>query len=306
MSTVELPTILVKTINCQQGAVRAVRFNVDGNYCITCGSDKSVKLWNPYRGAPLKTYLGHGYEVLDACGSSDNSLIATGGLDKQMCVFDVETGKMYRKWRPHAGRINAVAFNEDSTVVFSASLDGTVRCWDMRAKGGEPIQTLDEATDSVTTLCVSDHEIVTGSADCNVRRYDLRDGRMLVDFVAKAVTSVCLTKDGQCQLVSTMDGVVRLLDKDNGQLLADYVGHKNKEYKIDSCLLSSDAQVCSGSEDGHVYIWDLVDMRILTRLPLPGRSVIHSISPHPTKMMLISASGSDIYLWQSVDCVDES
>lgn len=39
-----------------------------------------------------------------------------------------------------------------------------------------------------------------------------------------------------------------------------YTGHKNNEYKIDSCLLSSDAQVCSGSEDGQVYIWDLVDV----------------------------------------------
>ncbi len=80
---------------------------------------------------------------------------------------------------------------------------------------------LDEATDSVTSLYVSDHEIVTGSADCSVRRYDLRDGRMLVDFMGKAVTSVGLTKDGQCLLASTMDGNVRLLDKDNGQLLAE-------------------------------------------------------------------------------------
>ena len=31
-------------IDCQQGAVRAVRFNKDGNYCITCGNDKTVKL----------------------------------------------------------------------------------------------------------------------------------------------------------------------------------------------------------------------------------------------------------------------
>ena len=39
---------------------------VDGNYCLTCGSDKSVKLWNPHSGLLLKTYMGHGQEVLDA------------------------------------------------------------------------------------------------------------------------------------------------------------------------------------------------------------------------------------------------
>lgn len=41
---------------------------VDGNYCLTCGSDKTLKLWNPHKGTALRTYQGHGYEVLDATG----------------------------------------------------------------------------------------------------------------------------------------------------------------------------------------------------------------------------------------------
>ena len=45
--------------------MRAVRFSVDGNYCMTAGQDKNVKLWNPNKGRSLKTYSGHGYEVLD-------------------------------------------------------------------------------------------------------------------------------------------------------------------------------------------------------------------------------------------------
>lgn len=49
-----LPQHLVSRLECKQGAVRAVRFNVDGQYCITCGSDKSVKLWNPKRNLLLK------------------------------------------------------------------------------------------------------------------------------------------------------------------------------------------------------------------------------------------------------------
>ena len=34
------------SIDCVQGAVRAVRYNVDGDYILTCGSNKTVKLWN--------------------------------------------------------------------------------------------------------------------------------------------------------------------------------------------------------------------------------------------------------------------
>ncbi|EDL10997.1 RIKEN cDNA 1500041N16, isoform CRA_b, partial [Mus musculus] len=99
----ELPQKRMKTLDCSQGAVRAVRFNVDGNYCLTCGSDKTLKLWNPLRGTLLRTYSGHGYEVLDAAGSFDNSHLCSGGGDKTVVLWDVATGQVVRKFRGHAG-----------------------------------------------------------------------------------------------------------------------------------------------------------------------------------------------------------
>lgn len=45
---------------------------VDGEYCLTCGSDKKIKLWNPYKELCLKTYAGHGDCVMDVCGSCDS------------------------------------------------------------------------------------------------------------------------------------------------------------------------------------------------------------------------------------------
>lgn len=103
-----IPTVLADTLDCKQGAVRAVRYNVDGNYCLTCGSDKSLKLWNPERKLALKTYTGHGYEVLDARGSCDNAQIVSCGMDKVVIVWEVGTGLAVRKYRGHAGTVNCV------------------------------------------------------------------------------------------------------------------------------------------------------------------------------------------------------
>jgi mitogen-activated protein kinase organizer 1 len=41
---------LKSKITPDQGAVRAVRYNVDGNYCLSCGADRKVKLFNPKTG----------------------------------------------------------------------------------------------------------------------------------------------------------------------------------------------------------------------------------------------------------------
>lgn len=274
-----------------QGAVRAVRFNHDGNYCLTCGSDKLLKLWNPHKAVLLKTYSGHGYEVLDAVGSSDNSRLASCGADKTVVQWDVATGQILRRFRGHTARVNCVKFNQpDSTVIISGSYDATIRCWDCRSRSAEPIQIIDDAKDSVSSLMVSQHEILSGSIDGKVRNYDIRMGQLHVDCIGHPVTSVSFTRDGQCVLASTLDDTIRLMDKDTGELLNEFTGHKNRDYKVDSCLSSSDAQVVSGSEDGRICFWDLVEGKIVHTLEKAHESVVYSISYHPAEIALLSAS----------------
>lgn len=187
----QLPQHLLRTVDCQQGAVRAVRFNSDGNYLLSCGSDKSLKLWSVSRGTLLKTYSGHGYEVLDADSSYDNSQICSCSSDKTVILWDVATGQVTRKLRGHAGKVNCVQFNEEATVILSGSIDGTVRCWDTRSRRFEPIQVLDEARDSISSVKVMQHELLTGSVDGRVRLYDLRMGQLHVDFISSPITCVC-------------------------------------------------------------------------------------------------------------------
>uniref|UniRef100_UPI001293F9D9 WD repeat domain-containing protein 83 n=1 Tax=Lonchura striata TaxID=40157 RepID=UPI001293F9D9 len=146
----ELPRQRVQSLQCGQGAVRAARFNADGNYCLTCGSDKTLKLWNP------------------------------------------------------------------------RSIDSSVRCWDCRSRRPDPVQVLDEAKDGISSVKLSAHEILTGSVDGRVRRYDLRAGQLCSDYLGSPVTSVCFSKDGQCVLAASLDSTLRLLDKDTGELLGEY------------------------------------------------------------------------------------
>ncbi|XP_007574146.1 WD repeat domain-containing protein 83 [Poecilia formosa] len=292
----QLPQHLLRTINCQQGAVRAVRFNVDGNYLLSCGSDKSLKLWSVGRGTLLKTYSGHGYEVLDADSSYDNSQLCSCSSDKTVILWDVATGQVTRKLRGHAGKVNCVQFNEEATVILSGSIDGTVRCWDTKSRRNEPIQVLDEARDSISSLKVSQHELLTGSVDGRVRRYDLRMGQLHVDLISSPITCVCFSQDGQCTLSSSLDSKVRLLDKSTGEMLGEYTGHKMKGYKLDCCLSSKDTHVLSCSEDGHVYCWDLVEGSLSLKLPV-GKAVVQSLSFHPTETCLLTAMEGRVQVW---------
>jgi len=65
MSATELPTKEAHILKGHEGAVLAARFNGDGNYALTCGKDRTIRLWNPHRGILIKTYKSHGREVRD-------------------------------------------------------------------------------------------------------------------------------------------------------------------------------------------------------------------------------------------------
>ena len=184
-------------------------------------------------------------------------------------------------------------------IILSGSLDSTVKAWDIRSRGPRPIKIMDDATDSVTYLDVSDHEILTGSADCQVRLYDLRLGRLLTDYLGKTVSSVHFTRNGQCNLVSCQDSTVKLMDKDTVEMLNEFVGHKNSQYKVDSCLNNEDSHVVSGSEDGQVYFSDLVEAKLIRQLNHDTSRPVHSLSHHHSKPYLLTACTDKIHLWFS-------
>jgi len=55
----------------------------------------------------------------------------------------------------------------------------------------------------------------------------------------------------------------------------------------------------SGSEDGHVYIWDVVGTKILAKLPHPGTKYVHSVATHPSRNALLSVAGERVFVWTS-------
>ncbi|KAI9798690.1 MAG: hypothetical protein M1833_004679 [Piccolia ochrophora] len=242
------------------------------HHILTGTASRQIALFNASTTSQIQSYDAHAYAVLDLAVAPDNARFASVGGDKQVFLWDVATARTLRRWTGHFGRVNCVAFGgeadrgEAGGVVVSGSFDSTIRIWDARSQSTKPIQVLEEARDSVSCLQVVGHEICSGSVDGRVRVYDLRMGMVYVDVVGHPVTSLALTRDGAALLVSSLDGCIRLLDKGSGKLLQSYSGHKNTEYRVRSGLAMNDAFVVSGSEDGQVWVWDVVEGEVVTKV----------------------------------------
>ncbi|KAJ7287919.1 hypothetical protein O6H91_11G021900 [Diphasiastrum complanatum] len=295
----DLPCREANVLRGHEGAVLAVRFNGDGNYCLSCGKDRTLRLWNPHKGLRIKTYNAHAREVRDVAVSADNSKLCSCGADRQLFYWDVASGRVIRKLRGHDSEVNTVKFNEYAAVLVSGGYDRSVRAWDCRSHSTEPIQVIDTFSDSVMAIRVTKTEIIAGSVDGSVRTFDIRVGKEVIDQLWQPVNSIALSNDGKCILAGCLDSTLRLLDRDTGELLQDYKGHVNKSYKTDSCFSNTDAHVISGSEDGNVVCWDLVDASVVCSFRAHA-SVVTSVGYHPNGSCMITSSvDGTVRVWKS-------
>ena len=114
--------------------------------------------------------------------SHDCKSFASCGGDRQVYLWDSVTGRILRQFQGHHLKINSISFNEDSSVLASGSDDKTVRLWDMRSRESRyPIQILEDAKDSIGSVCIKGATIAVGSVDGSVRIYDIRKGSMTTD-----------------------------------------------------------------------------------------------------------------------------
>lgn len=68
-------------------------------------------------------------------------------------------------------------------MIISGSRDNSVMCWDVRSKAQDAVQTLNDAKDAISSIRVSDHEILSASFDGKVRTYDIRVGELCADYM---------------------------------------------------------------------------------------------------------------------------
>ncbi|MEB3210544.1 MAG: TIR domain-containing protein [Leptolyngbyaceae bacterium] len=136
---------LIRVLEGHEGIVYRLTFSRDSQTLASAGRDVSVRLWDVQTGEEKFSLRGHQEAVYRVQFSPDDQFLATGGADDTIKIWSVNRGHLVDELEGHNDEISALEFAPEAsirsanssgqstptvtTVLASASADGTVRLW---------------------------------------------------------------------------------------------------------------------------------------------------------------------------------
>ncbi|KIR67115.1 nuclear mRNA splicing protein [Cryptococcus bacillisporus CA1873] len=306
-------------------------------------ADDSVdKVWVSKRS--LKSHLDIARAIAFAHGPG--IMLATGGDDYTVKVWSVDSASIISHryvlhtaqeiepiitLRGHTAAITSVTISNALSIIFSASLDSTIRLWQLPLHNHDPyatydpsvaIQTLEGHTESVWDICLLppreislpgkeaiEGRLVSASSDGSVKLWE-RSGsspstsnwKLEKSFSSfgDGVIPTCLAVynlDFGKVLVGTSDGKTRLWDVDAGEEVRLFEGEGQGSNSQVNAILSHPTlpAIVTAHEDGYLRFYDAKSS---------STTPTHIVLAHPAPItsLALSPSSPTCILTSSVDC----
>ncbi|KAH7912190.1 quinon protein alcohol dehydrogenase-like superfamily [Hygrophoropsis aurantiaca] len=213
----ELPAFTnIHTLSISQEKISSVAISPSGEW-LAFGARKLGQLlvWEWQSESYILKQQGHYFDMNTLAYAPDGQTIATGGDDGKLKVWSVNTGFCFVTFSEHSAPIMDVAFAKHGSVLFSASLDGTVRAYDLvRYRNFRTFTSPSPAQFSALAVDPSGEVVAAGSTDSfEVFLWSVQTGKLL-DVLAgheAPVSSLAFSPTGANQLASgSWDRTIRI------------------------------------------------------------------------------------------------
>ncbi|KAI8469923.1 MAG: WD40 repeat-like protein [Monoraphidium minutum] len=249
----------IHTLSVGRERLTAAAFSAAGDWvALGCAALGQLLVWEWRSETYVLKQQGHYFDVSAAAYSPDGALLATGADDAKVKVFQLSSGFCYVTFTDHTAPVTAVRFLPSGHAVLSASLDGTVRAFDLvryrnfrTLTTPQPAQFLSLAVDPGGEIACA------GTLDgFQVCVWSVKTGRLL-DVLAGHEGPVCGLAFSPSQPIlasCSWDKTVRLWDVYDGAGCVDTLQHSHDVLAI--AYRPDGKQLAAATLDGSVYFWD--------------------------------------------------
>lgn len=248
----------ILSINVDNTECYCIDFSLDGKSIVSGWSDGKIRSFTPQSGTLLFAINdAHKEGVTVIKILSDCTRIFSGGMKGEVRMWKLSKShqELVVSMKEHKGRIWSIAVRTDDNLrAVTASADGSCIVWDLDKK----VRVLC-ISESTMFRCLTYHpdfsQIVTVASDKRITYYDVFDGQPLRIMEGNA-NVICTSKSGSHLIVAGQDGMVRLIDYDEGVVTHTGLGGHSVEVTA-LAVAPNQSFIVSGGADGGIFFWTI-------------------------------------------------
>jgi len=228
------------------------------------------------RGSPARSFQAHSQAITSVAVSPDGRLLASGGWDGTIKLWDVATGEETETMVLRQGELRrtvfSVAFAPDGKLLASSGRGGIIKVWEVAT--GKEVRTINGHPPKIVGAVRFSPDgklLASGAWDKTIKLWDVATGEEIITLRGHAgfVKSIAFSPDGDLLASGSSDKTVKLWDVATGEEIMTLKGH---EHQISSVAFSPDGKLlASSSNDRTIKLWNVATAEEL--MTLKGRSV---------------------------------
>jgi hypothetical protein len=248
-------------LSYEEGFIESMNFSRNGKLVIASGGrggkSGNVAGWDIETGRRVLTVGEEQDSIISADISADQSLVAIGGTNKLIKVFDLATNEILYKIKKHSEWVTQVAFSPDGILLATADRNGGLFVWE--AGTGNPFYTLDGHKQEITSLSwrADGNVLLSASEEGAVRTWEMINGKQVRTWNAHSggTLSAHYAQNGNI-VTAGRDKTVKFWDG-NGKALRTISGFA--DIVMETRLSHDGSKIIAGDWTGKVGVWNSAD-----------------------------------------------
>lgn len=297
---------LITVINVGQ-PLTAVDYSPDGTFVAVAGSEERIDIYHPVLGTKIKSLNNaHQDDILALRISPDSRLLASGGVDGRILIWDIASGRVIREMVGHKDYVRDLAFSPDGFFLASAGWDRRAVIWETGT--ARKVADLDDHPDNVTSVSFSPDgkQLITACGDHLLRIFSLEANKVVKTLSGHTdeIWDVKWSPASGVVASGAWDNKARVWNANSGHQIHVLPGHVTDVWSVafspDGTMLGS----CGG--DRTIKLWDLpTGRRIITLAEQAHDSDVEEIDFSPDGSVLASCGRDGMLKFWRVPSLEE-
>ena len=249
----------LSTFQGEMEVVNDIDVSIDGRQALIVCSDATIRLWNINDEGIAHFFNRKETRINSAAFIPKKHEFLTGGIDGIGRLRGFGSPKILVELKGHDSEIMDVAVSDDGRYAATASMDGTIRVWDLRDNAHPVVRILIGHRGWVTAIRfrTNSPHVISGGIDATARLWNISDGNEVRSFEGHQliVRSLAVSADGRRLLTGSDDKTVRLWNVETGTELYTFLGHTDQVCSV--TFLPDGEYAVSASHDGTCRVWKL-------------------------------------------------